>query len=128
MNKKLLKVAVLLMLVGTLLIGCLTSVYAGYYGDRKVSMKGYSLAGINVVTVTLHASGYSYDTWGDVTDVWMTVDKCYIFNEVTDEKTWTASHPVGEYAKGSFKAKVGVPSPWGTIGTSGTTHTLSILF
>lgn len=128
MSKKLLRVVAILMIVGTLLVGSLTSAYAAYYENLTVSMKGYSLVGLNVVTETLHASGYSTDTSGDVTDVWLTTDRCYVLNEVTDEKTWTAAHPVGEYAKGSFKVKIGVPTPWGTVGTSGTTHTLTILF
>lgn len=84
--------------------------------------------GGTVVTETLHASGYQTASTGSVTDVWLTTDRCYFLNEVCDEKTWTAKHPFGEYAKGSFKHKVGIPSPWGTIGTSGTTYTLSILF
>lgn len=118
-------------LAASLLLTGVSSVKAldwGYFEDRKVSMEGKSLVGLVVVKETLHASGYTYETWGEVTDVWLTTDRCYILNEITDEKTWTAKHPCGEYAKGSFKAKIGVPTPWGTVGTSGSTHTLSILF
>lgn len=115
-------------MAGAMLFGSVMSVSAAYYKDYRNTWKGYSAVGLNVVTETLHASGYSTSTSGSVTDVWLTTDRCYIFNEVADEKTWTSKHPCGEYARGSFKVKIGIPSPWGTIGTSGTTHTLSILF
>ncbi len=128
MRKKILTKIATMVLGGAVLLGNVMSVNAAYIADEKVTWKAYSLVGLNVVTETLHASGYSTSLSGDVTEVWLTTDRCYIFNEVADEKTWTAKHPYGEYAKGSFKVKVGVPSPWGTIGTSGTTHTLSILF
>lgn len=127
-SKKLLKKVTVMAMTGVLLLGNIMSENAAYYDNYKLSWKGYSAVGLNVVTETLHASGYSYSSSGSVTDVWLTTDRCYIFNEVTDEKTWTSKHPNGEYAKVSFKVKIGVPSPWGTIGTSGTTRTLSILF
>lgn len=122
------KKIVSLILAVTMIMASVISVHAKYYSNLTVSWNGYSLVGLNVVKETLHASGYSYSSSGKVTDVWLTTDRCYITNEVTDEMTWTATHPVGEYARGSFKVKIGIPSPWGTIGTSGTTHTLSILF
>lgn len=104
------------------------NIYAAYYNNRTKSTNIQNMYGGTVVTETLHASGYQTASTGSVTDVWLTTDRCYFLNEVCDEKTWTAKHPFGEYAKGSFKHKVGIPSPWGTIGTSGTTYTLSILF
>lgn len=128
MSKKVLKKIAVMAMAGVLLLGSVMSVNAAYYGNVTNTWRGYSLFGINVVTETLHASGYSTSSSGSVTDVWLTTDRCYIFNEVADEKTWTAKCPYGEYAKGSFKVKVGVPSPWGTVGTSGTTYTLTILF
>ena len=117
-----------MVLAGLLLVGNTVGAKAAYYDDETLTWRGYSAVGLNVVTETLHASGYSTSSSGNVTDVWLTTDRCYICNEISNESTWTAKHPVGEYAKGSFKVKIGVPSPWGTIGTSGTTKTLSILF
>lgn len=127
MLKKLFKKAAVLAVVSVLLVGNVIGASA-YYASLSTTWKGYSAAGLNVVTETLHATGDRTSTTGEVYDVWLTTDRCYILNEVFNEITWTAKHPLGEYAKGSFKVKVGIPTPWGTVGTSGTTYTLSILF
>ncbi|WRP06305.1 hypothetical protein U9J35_21025 [Rossellomorea aquimaris] len=114
-------------MVFSFLVGTV-STEAAFYSNRTTSINGYSLAGILVVKETLHADGYSYSSSGDVTDVWLTTDKCWFPNNIESEKTWKAAHPYGEYAKGSFKNIVGVPSPWGAVGISQSTQYMSILF
>lgn len=98
------------------------------YLSVATSWKGYNFAGITVIKETLHACGYYGEQGGKVTDKYLTTDKCFFPNQITDEKTWVEKTKSGNTAKGSFKTKVGIPSPWGVIGTSGTTHVLGLFF
>ena len=121
-------ISTILIVLGIFLSVSVSSASATYYSDVQVTAKGYSLAGILVIQETLHADGTSTATTGNVTDVWLTTDRCWFPNNIINEKTWTAYHPNGEYAKGSFKNAIGIPSPWGAIGMSQSTQYLSILF
>ncbi len=111
-----------------LVFGQAISAKAAFYEDQKVWIEGYCTLNILVLKETLHADGYSTTTSGDVTDLWLTTDVCIFPNNVENERTWTAYHPNGEYAKGSFNNKIGIPSPWGAVGVSTSTEYLSILF
>ncbi|MDT8717161.1 hypothetical protein IAI10_10885 [Clostridium sp. 19966] len=100
----------------------------GFYADQQATVQGYSAVGILVLQETLHADGYSYSNSGRVTDLWLTTDRCIFPNNVENEKTWKASYPTGQYAKGSFNNKIGIPSPWGAVGLGTSTQYMSILF
>lgn len=126
MRKKILSLLTALLVFGSVLATSVPT-SAVYYSDRTTTINGYSLLDIKVLSVTLHASGYSNASSGDVTDVWMT-SWCIFPNNIENEKTWTAKHPYGEYAKGSFKNVVGIPSPWGALGFGSNTQYMSMLF
>lgn len=100
---------------------------AAYYSDRRSSINGHSLVGIHVLNFTLHASGYSYAKSGRVTSKWTT--SWAIFpNNIQNEAAWVQPFPRGQYAYGSFRNVIGVPSPWGAIGLGHSTHYTYIVF
>lgn len=105
-----------------------TPAKAAFYSDVTTSVQGYSVVGILVVQETLHADGYSSSSYGEVTDLWLTTDRCWFPNNVENERTWKAYYPTGQYAKGSFNNVIGVPSPWGAVGLGSSTQYMSILF
>ena len=121
------KVNLVIILMIMAVIGITIRTDAAYYDIQKTDSWN-CIWGFEVVRVTLHASGYIESSYGRVTNHWMTVDKCYMPNYIEGEKTWVTEFYNGERAYGSYKLKMGVPSPWGVIGNSGTTHTMYLSF
>lgn len=101
-------------------------VSAGYVNATRY-INGYSLAGLHVLNVTFHASGYSNPTSGSVTNMYFT-DWAWFPNTISDRKTWTSSIPYGQRANGSVLIGVGVNSPWGAVNLFGGQKYLSIDF
>lgn len=123
-NKLIMKVSVFAIMLTALLRPM--SVEASWM-RKSQTLIGKSLVGLKVVQVDFYAEGYSYTNSGKVTDKWF--DTWYIFpNTVSAVSTWTASHPRGEYARGSVRIGVGINSKYGVIGLAGGTKTFSILF
>lgn len=98
------------------------------YCSLQKSALGYSPTGILVLKETLHATGYSYSQSGQVGALWLTTDKCWWPNIVSEEKTWVGPAYNGEYAYGQFKVSAGINSPWGVVSIFRKTHVLRLYF
>lgn len=124
-NKKL----KLSLITSVLIFGLFLSSFAvsASFVTRKQVLNGYSLIGLHVVNIEFNAQGYSYATTGFVTDMWFTY-WAWFPNTISNDKTWKAYHPSGEYAKGSVDLGAGFNSPWGVIGVSTGRKYFSILF
>lgn len=127
-SNRMLKLCLSLALTVGMVSGIGISAKAAFYANRTSTISGYSLVGILVVQETLHADGYSTVGSGQVTDLYLTTDRCWFPNNIANERTWKAAYPTGEYAKGSFNNVIGIPSPWGAVGLGTTTQVMSILF
>lgn len=106
----------------------LASPISAQYCSLQKSAMGYSSVGVLVLKETLHATGYSYSQSGYVSSMWLTTDRCWWPNVVSEERTWTAPAYNGEYAYGSFKVSAGINSPWGVVSLFQKTHVLRLYF
>lgn len=97
------------------------------YRSKQASIDGYSLVGLHVLNVTLHASGYSEARSGSVSNVYFT-DWAWWPNTISNHATWVSHIPFGQRANGSVLIGVGINSPWGAVNLFGGQRYLSIDF
>lgn len=106
----------------------MASPVSAQYCSLQKSALGYSTVGVLVLKETLHATGYSYSQSGYVSAMWLTTDRCWWPNIVSEERTWKGPAYNGEYAYGSFKVSTGINSPWGVVSLFQKTHVLRLYF
>lgn len=82
------------------------------YRSKQASIDGYSLVGLHVLNVTLHASGYSEARSGSVRNVYFT-EWAWWPNTISNHATWVSRIPFGQRANGSVLIGVGINFPWG---------------
>lgn len=110
------------LLAGILIMGMFlnpVNVKAAYYDDVTAGRTWSCFWGFDVVNITLHASGYSTASYGEVTGVWFTHWSIFP-NFVSDKNTWTVETPNGEWARGTALRGAGFDTPIGVIGGSST--------
>lgn len=86
----------------------------------------YSAIGLRVCYVKLTAEG---DTKKHtISNYYKSSEKTAPLNSVERQKKWKSNY--GKYKKANFSAdhKVGIPTPWGTIGYTHNTIYLSVMF
>jgi hypothetical protein len=65
----------------------MASPVSAQYCSLQKSALGYSTVGVLVLKETLHATGYSYSQSGYLSAMWLTTDRCWWPNIVSEERT-----------------------------------------